>query len=154
MDWLLCWQQQTALRDNINAAIANWPDPKRTIAKNKLASVTVFDRLDALFDELGSERRSARRQTTLTLCGRQAQPCRSGILQNQGARYRPDRRQDREYLGKREIGRGSGWRDLAILISHLISTPRNIVDRYPCSYAIRERDAALRVMKAIGNVRH
>lgn len=46
---------ETGLRDKINAAIAAWPDPKRTIAKNKLASVTVFDRLDPLFDELGSE---------------------------------------------------------------------------------------------------
>ncbi|HHV66615.1 MAG TPA: hypothetical protein GXX48_03065 [Ochrobactrum intermedium] len=46
---------ETGLRDKINAAIAKWPDPKRTIAKNKLASVTVFDRLDPLFDELGAE---------------------------------------------------------------------------------------------------
>ncbi|EXL07426.1 hypothetical protein BG46_11015 [Brucella anthropi] len=46
---------ETGLRDKIDAAIAKWPDPKRTIAKNKLASVTIFDRLDPLFDELGSE---------------------------------------------------------------------------------------------------
>ncbi|OAE43913.1 hypothetical protein [Brucella intermedia] len=46
---------ETGLRDKINAAIATWPDPKRTIAKNKLASVSVFDRLDPLFDELGAE---------------------------------------------------------------------------------------------------
>ncbi|MRN67962.1 hypothetical protein [Brucella sp. 10RB9213] len=46
---------EPGLRDKINAVIARWPDPKRTIAKNKLASVTEFYRIDPLFDELGSE---------------------------------------------------------------------------------------------------
>lgn len=46
---------EPGLRDKINAAIDKWPEPKRTIAKNKFKSVTSFSRLDGLFDDVGSD---------------------------------------------------------------------------------------------------
>lgn len=46
---------EPGLRDKINAAIDKWPEPKRTIAKNKFKSVISFSRLDGLFDDVGSD---------------------------------------------------------------------------------------------------
>ena len=42
------------LRDAINAAIEAMPDPTRTINRNKLLSVTMFERADPLFDTVGA----------------------------------------------------------------------------------------------------
>ncbi|EFM61770.1 Hypothetical protein BROD_2238 [Brucella sp. NF 2653] len=46
---------EPGLRDKIDAAIDKWPEPKRTIAKNKLKSVTNFRRTDPLFDDIGAD---------------------------------------------------------------------------------------------------
>ncbi|KAB2656264.1 hypothetical protein F9K94_17325 [Brucella tritici] len=46
---------ELGLRDKINAAIDKWPEPKRTISKNKFKSVTNFSRLDPLFDDVGAD---------------------------------------------------------------------------------------------------
>lgn len=45
---------QPGLRDAINAAIDAMPEPARTINRNKLLSVTMFERADPLFDALGT----------------------------------------------------------------------------------------------------
>lgn len=45
---------EVGLRDKINAAIAEMPDPARTIARNKLADVLDFVRVDSLLDQLGA----------------------------------------------------------------------------------------------------
>jgi len=44
---------QAGLRDRINAAIEDMPEPGRTIARNKLADVQQYYRTDPLFDLLG-----------------------------------------------------------------------------------------------------
>ncbi|QNQ63087.1 hypothetical protein IB024_04910 [Brucella sp. 6810] len=46
---------ESGLREKINAALDKWPEPKRTIAKNKLNSVTHFRRTDTLFDDIGAD---------------------------------------------------------------------------------------------------
>lgn len=46
---------EPGLREAIEAAIDTWPEPKRTISKNKFKSVTNFSRLDTLFDDVGSD---------------------------------------------------------------------------------------------------
>lgn len=46
---------EAGLRDKINTAIAKLPEPQRTIARNKLADVVEFIRIDTLFDLLGAD---------------------------------------------------------------------------------------------------
>lgn len=46
--------RETGLRDKINAAIEELPEQQRTIARNKLADVVDFIRIDTLFDLLGA----------------------------------------------------------------------------------------------------
>lgn len=45
---------ETGLRDKINSVIAEMPEPQRTIARNKLADVQEYVRVDTLFDVLGA----------------------------------------------------------------------------------------------------
>ncbi|MDL2332452.1 hypothetical protein [Brucella inopinata] len=47
---------EPGLREKIDAAIDKWPEPKRTIGKNKFKSVTNFSRRDPLFDDVGSDK--------------------------------------------------------------------------------------------------
>lgn len=46
---------EPGLREKIYEAIDKWPEPKRTIGKNKIRSITSFRRADTLFDEIGSD---------------------------------------------------------------------------------------------------
>lgn len=45
---------EAGLRDKINAAIEELPEQQRTIARNKLADVQDYIRIDPLFDFLGA----------------------------------------------------------------------------------------------------
>lgn len=50
--------------------------------------------------------------------------------------------------------RGTGWRQLAVLISHYTATPRPVVDRYTLREAEAERDAIHKVVRMLhGNAR-
>ena len=46
--------REAGLRDKINAAIAELPEPQQSIARNKLADVVEFIRTDTLFDLLAA----------------------------------------------------------------------------------------------------